>query len=259
MKLRYTAFMAVTVLGAAACDAGSEPVRGPEAALERATERMEDAGSAEVSTTTDLGAGSTPNTLEGAYSWGDAYAFDVQVDPEQVGLDGLTDSAKMSMRYVDGTVYFDIEPQPSGPLKGKEWLKVAGQGSAAYGSSSSPMTSMKALAYADRVEDLGKQTVNGRNTTHYRAVIDKEHTDRYQKLYPDESVLEAFVSSARAITMDVWLGADGLPVRTAHQIGAMSTTSDFRKFGVENAVKAPPASQLADYTAAVEGLTRDEG
>ncbi|MEU6650437.1 hypothetical protein ABZ904_13530 [Streptomyces sp. NPDC046900] len=94
------------------------------AALARATDRTEDVGSAQVGRTTER-SGSGPISLDGTYSWGHGLAFDVMMDTKAVRAPGDRPAApKTHTVFVDGAYYYDIGPRPSGPLKGKEWMKI---------------------------------------------------------------------------------------------------------------------------------------
>jgi hypothetical protein len=223
------------------------------AALTRVTGRTERLGSAEVKMTMDMGPGSTPVTMTGTYSWRDGYAFDVVTAAEAVDLQDLTASATVRMMFVDGAYYYDVDPQPSGPLKGKEWMKVDGpavfgeKGSAEFSGhhgGSSPTASLQALRYATDVRYLGRAPVNGRSATHYTAVIDRAHKGRFEKAFASENaVLGAFFVMADSITTDVWVDAEGLPVRPAQKISNMRVTMDFAKSGATAEVEAPPAAR----------------
>ncbi|MFE2682361.1 hypothetical protein [Streptomyces mirabilis] len=139
--------------------------------------------------TMDMGPGSTPAPMTGTYSWRGGYAFDVVTAAEAVDMRELTASATIRVRFVDGAYYYDVDPQPSGPLKGKEWRKVDGP-----------------------------------------------------------AMFVAFFVMADSITTDVWVDAEGLPVRLEQNIGSMRVTMDFAKFGATAGVEAPPAAQTGDMT-----------
>jgi hypothetical protein len=271
MKLRYTAawvgFTVAALVGASGC--GSDSVKQAAeavdqtdaimAALGRATDRTEQVGSAEVKMSTDIGTGA-PVSMDGTYSWGDGYAFDVEMDTKAAQMETLTDDPSIRMLFVDGVYYYDVDAQRSGPLQGKEWMKIDSSaifgesGAQAFsGSNGSPSASMKGLKYAKDVEDLGKETVNGKSTTHYRAVIGKDQMGKFaDALGGDDSLMNSATGSVTSITMEVWVGADDLPVRLKQEMGAMKVTMDFAKFGKTVEVKAPPASQTADMTEAIK-------
>ncbi len=229
------------------------------AALSRATDRTEELGSAEVRTTTDLGTGE-PIAMDGTYSWGDGYALDVEMDTEAVQMQELTDSPTVRTLFVDGAYYYDIDPQPAGPLAGKEWMKIDGSavfgesGAAAFsggGGGASPADSLKGLKYASDVENLGAETVNGKPTTHYRAVLDGEDMGKFKEAFSGaDSMLDS--AGSDSITMDIWVGEKDLPVRLEQEFGAMKVTMDFDKFGATEEIVAPPAQEVGDLTEEVK-------
>jgi hypothetical protein len=277
MKLRYTTawvgMTAAAMVVTSACGSGGAKTASDAvdkavdktdmimAALSRATDRTEQLGSAEVRMTTDPGSGE-PVAADGTYSWGDGYAFDVEMDTKAIHMETLTDSPTTRMLFVDGAYYYDVDPQPSGPLAGKEWMKV--DSSAVFGESGadalssaagggSPSASMKSLKYADDVEDLGKEKVDGRPTTHYRAVIDQKGMGKLKDAYANEgNLFNSMTGGSTSITMDVWVGAKDLPVRMTQQFGVMKVTMDFEKFGATKDIAAPPAAQTGDLTDAVK-------
>ncbi|MGW7255750.1 hypothetical protein [Streptomyces sp. NPDC054834] len=227
------------------------------AALARATDRTETLGSAEVRTTTDLGTG-TPIAMDGTYSWGDGYAIDVEMDTKTANMQALQHSPKIRCLFVDGAYYYNVDTPASGPYKGKTWIKVDGSAvfgekgaQALTGSNGSPSASMKGLKYANDVENLGTQTVDGRRSTHYRAVIDQAHMGKFKEAYGKDSPMGTALG-VNSITMDVWVGSGDLPVRMRQKMGTMTVTMDFDKFGKTATVKAPPASQTADLTDVVK-------
>jgi hypothetical protein len=105
---------------------------------------------------------------------------------------------------------------------------------------------------------LGRETVAGKSTTHYRAVVD---------VHRAAAALPAYAKQIRAIekatgarlgrtTQDVWVGADGRIRRlrsstpTAVQ-GAPATsvqTMTFRAYDVPVTIAAPPPAQVFDFS-----------
>ncbi|NUO42244.1 MAG: hypothetical protein HOV73_05685 [Streptomyces sp.] len=270
MKVKHTAawvgFTAAALVATSACGADSvkqaaEAVDKTDAimaALSRATDRTEELGSAEVKVSTDLGTG-TPIAMDGTYSWGDGMAYDVHMDTAAAQMQALQDDPKIHCLLVGGAYYYDVDPQPSGPLAGKEWMKVDASavfgesGAGAMDTGANPTASLKGLKYASDVEDLGAQTVNGQKATHYRAVIDQQHMGRFKEAYTgDGSLLNDMTGGANTITMDVWLGEKDLPVRLVQGMGKMTVTMDFTEFGDTAVIKAPPAAETADMTEALK-------
>ncbi|MCW7945225.1 lipoprotein [Streptomyces hygroscopicus] len=269
MRLRHTAawvgITAAALMATSACDAESAKTAAKAvdnadrimAALARATDRTENLGSAEVRMTTEMPT-TGPITMNGTYSWGHGFAFDVETDTKAVRMQRVHAAAKTRMLFVDGAYYYQIDPQPSGPLKGKEWMKI--DASAVFGDkgaqafqgnsgSGSPAAAMRGLKYANNVDDLGRETVDGQSATHYRAVVDQAHMGKFKEAYGDQnSVFGALTGGADSITMDVWVGAKDLPVRLNERIGSATVSMDFEKFGATAEIKAPPAAQTGDVT-----------
>lgn len=276
MKLRYTAawvgFTATALIAASACGTESaktaaKAVNGADmimAALAQATDRADHFGSAEVTMSTDLGTGTGPVTMDGTYSWGDGSAFDVDMDAKAARMQSLTSSPKIRMLFVDGAYYYHVGSQPSGPLKGKDWMKI--DASAVFGekgkqalngisgnSGNSPVAAMKALKYASAVDDLGKQTVDGQSARHYHAVVKAGQMGKLKDLYGDQSnPFGRMIGANGSLTMDVWVNDKDLPVRLKEKFGSASVTMDFRKFGQTKPVKAPPAARTGDLTELVK-------
>ncbi|MFE0513805.1 hypothetical protein [Streptomyces sp. NPDC058964] len=281
MRMRHTAAWvgctAATLLVTSAC--GTEGAKTAAkavdnadkvmAALARATDRTENLGSAEVKMSTDLGTGTGPVTMEGTYSWGDGFAFDVDMDTKAAQMQTLTSSPKVRMLFVGGAYYYDIDPQPSGPLKGKEWMKIdgsalfgdkGGQAMAGGTGGGSPVASMKALKYANDVDDLGTQTVDGQSTTHYRAVIKANQMGKLKDVYGNQdNMFNQLTGANGSMTMDIWVNGKNLPVRMKQVFGSATVTTDFEKFGKTATVKAPPAAETGDLTELVKSRQRQQG
>ncbi|MGV4981924.1 hypothetical protein ACVB8X_17705 [Streptomyces sp. NRAIS4] len=269
MKMRHTAawvgFTAAALVAASGCgtQGAKTAVKAVAkadqamAALTRATDRTEAVGSAQVRMTTDTGT-SGPVAMEGTYSWGHGYAFDVQMDTRAANMQAVNHSPKTHCLFVDGVYYYDVDPFPSGPYQGKDWIKIDGsalfgkKGAQAFtGDTGSPSASMKGLKYANDVQDLGAQTVDGKRTTHYRAVLDSAHLGKFKDAFGKDSALRE-ATGTTSIVMDVWVGSDDLPVRLKQKMGTLTVTMDFEKFGKAVTVKTPPAGRVADLTDVIE-------
>ncbi|MHC3470378.1 hypothetical protein ACYF6T_16870 [Streptomyces sp. 7R007] len=280
MKLRYTAawvglttaaMMTASACGADGAKTAAKAVDNADrimAALAKATDRTEQVGSAEVRMNTDMGTG-TPIAMNGTYSWGHGLAFDVDMDTKAAQMQQLHASPTTRVLFVDGAYYYDVDPQASGPLKGKEWMRIdasaifGDKGAQAFSGTSgggNPADSMKALKYANDVDDLGKETVDGKSTTHYRAVLDKAHMGRFKDAYTgQDSVMNSVTGGADSMTMDIWVGPGNLPVRLKEQLGTVTVTMDFEKFGQTATVTAPPAGQTADLTEEIRQSREQQG
>ncbi|KKD03804.1 lipoprotein [Streptomyces sp. WM6386] len=271
MKLRHTAawvgFTAAALVATSACSAESvkqtadavDKTDAIMAALSRATDRSEELGSAEVKVSTDLGTG-TPIAMNGTYSWGDGMAYDVQMDTAAAQMQTVQDDPTIQTLFVDGVYYYDVDPQASGPLKGKEWMKVDASAvfgeagaKAMSGGNANPIASLKTIKYAKNVKDLGSETVDGQKATHYRAVVGKSDMGKLKDAYTDEdSLLNQATGGAYKFTFDIWVNDKDLPVRLEQEMGGLKVTMDFAKFGATAEVKAPPAAQTADMSEALK-------
>ncbi|WP_234545186.1 hypothetical protein [Streptomyces shenzhenensis] len=277
MKLKYTAawvgFTAAAMVAVSACssDGAKTAVSAASnatkimAVLSRATDRTDQLGSAEVRMSTDTGTG-TPVTLNGTYSWGDGLAMDVLMDTKAANMQALQRRATIRTLFVKGAYYFNVDPQPSGPFKGKQWMKVdasvlfgsKGAQDFSGGSAGNPAATMEALKYASHVKDLGKETVDGQSTTHYRAVVRQAELGKYKDAFSSDG-MKALTGGADSVTMDVWIGAKDLPVRLKDDLGKATVTMDFKKFGATAPVKAPPAAQTADLTERIKRARSQQG
>ncbi|MFG2961477.1 hypothetical protein ACGF5O_48155 [Streptomyces sp. NPDC048291] len=277
MKLKYTAawvgFTAAAMVAVSACGSGGMKTATSAVdsadkimtVLSRATDRTDKLGSAEIRMSTDTGTG-TPVTLDGTYSWGDGLAMDVQMDTKAANMQALQHKATIRTLFVKGAYYYNVDPQPSGPLKGKQWMKVdasalfGSKGAQDFdgGSGGNPAAMMQYLKYAKDVKDLGKETVDGQSTTHYRAVLHQAELGKYKDAFSSDG-MKALTGGADSVTMDVWIGAKDLPVRLKDDFGKMTVTMDIEKFGATAPVKAPLAAQTADLTERIKDARSRQG
>ncbi|MEV6104700.1 hypothetical protein AB0M28_08285 [Streptomyces sp. NPDC051940] len=262
--IRGGAAVATAVLltaGAAACSAEDTAKTAAEA-IALIADKADKSGSAEIVATTEMPALPQPVRMEGIYTWGDGLAMRVEMDADSVGMGELVSDGTVETRFVDGAYYYSVDPQASGPLKDKHWMRIdaeaiLGQAGANQLSSSNqdPIAGVKALKYADDVSKVGEEKINGKTATHYRGVytkddIEKKADDLSEK--DRDSMLESLnQAKIDEITVDVWV-ADDLPVRIKQDMGQMTVTMDFKSFGKARTIEAPPASDTADMTDAVK-------
>jgi hypothetical protein len=228
------------------------------AALERATDRTQKVGSAEVVFKTDMGAG--PVTMTGTYSWGKGAAYDIMMDTAAAQMEELQDDPQLRSLLVDGAYYYNVDPQPSGPLKGKHWMRIdvdailGEQGARSVEKSADPTAGLRYIGLSRNTEDLGEQTIRGKKATHYRATIDTDDMAAKNGLFsPEEkdNLLNSATGPVDTITIDIWVDDQDLPVKLVQEIGNVKVSADFMKFGSTKAVTAPPASDTADLSDAV--------
>ncbi|AIV36384.1 hypothetical protein LMJ38_21475 [Streptomyces sp. R1] len=272
MKLKYTAawvgLTAAAMVVATAC--GSEGAKTAAetadkavdkadtimAALTRATDRTEELGSAEVRTTTTLeAAGGEPVSMDGTYSWGDGAAMDVEMDTAAAQMSALQDDPTTRVVMVDGAYYYDVDPQPNGPLAGKEWMRVdvaavTGEaGADNMAANADPTAGLRYLAASSEVENLGEETVLGKETTHYRGSVGAEHIEKSKLTEAEKkAAITALEANGGKMTCDIWVDGKDLPVRMSQTGAGMTVNMDFVKFGATKEITAPPAAETGDLT-----------
>ncbi len=272
MKLKYTTvwvgLTAATMVMATAC--GSEGAKTAAetadkavdkadtimAALTRATDRTEELGSAEVRTTTTLeAAGGQPVSMDGTYSWGDGAAMDVEMDTAAAQMSALQDDPTTRVIMVDGAYYYDVDPQPNGPLAGKEWMRVdvaavTGEaGADNMAANADPTAGLRYLAASSEVENLGEETVLGKETTHYRGSVGAEHIEKSKLTEAEKkAAITALEANGGKMTCDIWVDGKDLPVRMSQTGAGMTVNMDFVKFGATKEITAPPAAETGDLS-----------
>lgn len=253
------ALLATVGCGAETKDKAAEAVDGADqimAALTRATDRTAELGSAQIETTTTLeAAGGQPVSMDGTYSWGDGAAMDVEMDTAAAQMTALQDAPTTRMIMVDGAYYYDIDPQPSGPLAGKEWMRidvsaVAGEaGADNMAANADPTASLRYMTSSTKVKNLGEETVLGKKTTHYRGSVGAEHINKSKLTEAEKkAALAALEAGGGKITCDIWLDGKDLPVRMEQTGAGMTVTMDFLKFGATEEITAPPAAETGDLS-----------
>jgi hypothetical protein len=245
--------------GADEAAAASKAVR---TVLARVADRTEEMGSAEVEETVDGGV-DKPLSMRGNFSWGDGgYAFDVETDAEAAGLRDFAVSRTVRVRSVGQGCYYALDRLTTGRFAGKKWLKTGtdcGDASVTVLDAStggSPSAVMKSLAYAHDVRKVGKETVNGQPTTHYRTVMNQKDIAAFEDDHIREgALLRTAAAGEKAVPLDLWVNADDLPVRTRQTTGPVTVTLDFAGFGVTKAIRAPSAGETGDISEDVRKAT----
>ena len=131
---------------------------------------------------------------------------------------------------------------------GKKWIKAIDPPT----STMSPSEFVQFLHDSGKVENEGTEEIRGQQTTHFsgpldiREVAEAEGSDLVRRLnqQPDVENME--------ITVDVWVGENGLPARIVAEItpkqgeGRLTMTSDILEYNVEVDAEAPPPSTVAN-------------
>jgi hypothetical protein len=164
----------------------------------------------------------------------------------------------------DGTTIYMQSPAFSAELpSGKTWMKLDLQKAGAasglnYSSlmSRSPAQALQQLEAAGSVKNLGTETIDGVETTHYQV------TNLDLSKMPQGAKIQALVHPKYGPT-DVWIGnEDGYVHRESTsftysvmgQSASMSMQTDLSKFGEKVKVTVPPASAVYEAPMSVPGL-----
>ncbi|WP_046501101.1 lipoprotein [Streptomyces odonnellii] len=230
------------------------------AALTRASDKASGFGSAEVETTTEIAASrGKPVAMDGTYSWGDGAALDVEMDTASAQMQSVQDDPTLTMKMVDGAYYYEVDPQPSGPLKGKHWMRidvsaVVGEaGANSIADNADPTAGLRYIGASKDVMNLGEETVRGKKATHYRGSIGTQQVNASGLTAQEKkAAVKSLEASGGKVSLDIWVDGKDLPVRVKQSGGGMTVTMDYLKFGGIKPITAPPAADTADLTDEVE-------
>ncbi|MET7689947.1 hypothetical protein ABZT06_18530 [Streptomyces sp. NPDC005483] len=228
------------------------------AALRTAERTTERARTARVRSTTVMGT-QLSLTADGVLAWAGGLSGSLTIDytggtaAETMRGLGVT---SMEARYLSDAYYARMGDAFAAKTDGKHWLrygyddlKTLGGGAALADQmrSTTPGQAVRLLLDSDDVRELGRETVDGRTTTHYAGTVDVEDvtdTGLRQRLQDADVTAE---------TVDIWISEKNLLVKkvekTSTANGRVTQTAHYSDFGVRVAVQRPPASDTADFKA----------
>jgi LppX_LprAFG lipoprotein len=150
----------------------------------------------------------------------------------------------------------------------KQWVKVdlaqlAQQRgidlSSLANTSPTPTSALSYLRGSGKVEAVGRESIGGVETTHYKAIVDL----RKAAANADEATREALrraiqTSGVKKLPIDVWIDGKGLvrKVQYAQGVGsgrAVKVTMELHDYGKPVTVKPPPADSVFDLGKALGG------
>jgi predicted small lipoprotein YifL len=222
-------------------------------AAERSTERAE---TARVRSTTVMGT-QLSLTADGVLSWRDGLSGALTIEytggTAAEAMRGLGVSS-MEARYLSDAYYARMGDTFAAKTGGKHWLRYAYEDLRALGGgaeladqmrSTTPGQSVRLLLDSDDVRRLGRETVDGRTTTHYSGTVDVEDvtdTGLRQRLRDADVTAE---------TVDIWINGENLLVKkvekTSTANGRVTQTAYYSDYGVKVTVRRPPAADTADF------------
>lgn len=232
------------------------------AALTKASDEASKAGSADIRMSVTMpGTGGKPTQVSGVYSWGNGLAMEGEMSAKDLQMEELVADGTITYRMVGGAYYYGIDPAPSGPFKGKSWLKVEAsailgeKGAAGLNAGNNdPTAGLKSLKWASNVTKVGIEDVNGKSAVHYRANIPLD------KLGEAKSAFGAMGGgSATELVSDIWVDDKGMPARLNQTFGEVAVNVDFVSFGVAKEISAPPAADTADMTELIKNGGAGQG
>jgi hypothetical protein len=186
-----------------------------------------------------------------------------------------TAGSTISEVWINDTIYMKAPQFASELSAGKTWFSMDLSNLGAFGSSFSgeidslkntdPSQMLASMLASDNLADVGQQTINGVQTTHYSGTIDPatawESATAKQYLTPAQiQQLKDLDTAAGASSekIDMWVAANGLPAQVAIvDTTAAGTTSgqyEFTDWGQPVNITAPPASEVEDMSSMMSGL-----
>lgn len=184
------------------------------------------------------------STTSGTCTWGsEGYRIKEYYDSAAVGMQSLVHGT-LETRQIGTALYYRVGPLPSGPYRGRHWMKLdlsALSGAQAAGvaadSARAPGSNVRDLAGSADVRRVGPDTVDGRATTHFSGHV-------------AASAEQRSIGLVEPALVDVWLTADGTLVRYGHSVAGVDVTMDYTHFGSKPPIAVPAAGDTVDRSAA---------
>lgn len=183
-------------------------------------------------------------------------------------IPGAATPVGVTERVIGTTIYMKM-PFLQAEIPGaRPWMKIDLEamgkahgidfGAIMNSSSNNPATILSYLqGVSSNIQNVGTETVDGVQTTHYTATVDfhrmmraLERTDPHAASSIEQVMAMTGVSSD---PIDVWVDGQGLlrqetvHTRMPAQGASMTITMDLSDFGAAVSVTAPPASQTSDF------------
>jgi hypothetical protein len=270
---------APTATSSASQDAGSPGSAADDQAVAAAFTKTTSAGTAKITTSTEVGAGqqNVPIAATGVISFADGSADLTESLPAGQGS-GET-------RFVNGMLYTKLPSALVGKLSnGKPWISLdvgklsqQGDGSLQQLMTDSPSDPSTILGFlrgtGSQVNTIGPDTVDGAKTTHYQVTLDLDKATQGQDAQTQQATqaLEKELGT-HTLPAQVWLDDQGRlrkftvdETLTGAMPGNDSTaakptgpihfqfTATLTDFGTPVNVTAPAADQTTDLTSKLDG------
>ncbi|TDB84275.1 hypothetical protein E1264_25305 [Actinomadura sp. KC216] len=197
-------------------------------------------------------------------------AYSMSFDQMSVGSQSM---GGMEYVLVDRTMYMKIPmlSQLGGGSAAKPWLKISldelGRKSGMnieqllqQSQQMDPVQNTKMLTASKDVREVGKETVNGVETTHYTGTYRLEDAIAKLPAESQEAIRKSYADMGmQNMTFDLWVDGEQLPRKLAMKsgqttAGVMNITMTYRDYGKAVQITAPPASETTDFSQLLNGL-----
>ncbi|WP_407560539.1 DUF1396 domain-containing protein [Streptomyces sp. 184] len=249
-------------------NAGQPVDVSPAAAVRKATEKAEKLTSLEYRM-----AGEVPG--EGTMEGTGAISMDPPAMQMKMAVDGATadESGEVEIRLVDDAMYMNAGEEAAAEMDGKTWLKIgmsddeAGGGENPLleleGAEDNPADEAQMMNAAEDLEKVGEEKVEGVQTTHYSGTVsvadlraELKNEDAETRKKRQKSIDEMAELGVDEFTMDMWIDAKDhtkqFRMQAETKEGPLDTTMTFLSYNEPVTVKAPPASETADMSGAMQ-------
>ena len=263
LTARPLAAIALTALALTACSSGGSgdpqagASRGPDASgiIQAAATSSGSTGSSKfsLSSTTTIGKQDVTFMGEGAFDYAKKSG---QLTFAVPGADGSPDGGgTIEQRIIGADLYLTL-PQQAGVFYK---LKVADVAGTSLGASTDPTAPLQALKGASGVEEVGKETVRGVETTHYEGSYDVAEAIASAS-GPSKAVLASTLGATtlKEVPFDAYLDGEGRLVKfeqelelpptpqTGGDVLKSRTVLELYDFDTVVTVSAPPAASVRD-------------
>ncbi|WP_420035109.1 hypothetical protein ACN2WE_24275 [Streptomyces sp. cg28] len=228
--MRHGRLVVLATVGALLTGCGGERATGTDHAaadaLRTARQKVTAAGSARVDATMRTG-GTLSSRSTGTLSWSRGVEGTVTVRVTGGELAASTrrlGGDPSQTRFLPDAYYTRMTDTFAAGQDGRHWIRhpydTAGD--------LTPAEALKTLGAADDVHRVGRATVRGTSTTHYRGTAGKQR-------------------------LEVWLDARHFLVQRAYREGEFTVTVHYSDYGAPAAAERPPAHDTVDFADVAAG------
>ncbi|MFJ4185724.1 hypothetical protein [Kitasatospora sp. NPDC089509] len=254
---------AATGTAAAAATTAAAPTTppakvSPAVFLEQVSKKTSEAKSAKI--TEEVTVGGIPMKIDGSIGWADGLQGDLTVDMSSLpGAEQLTSSmgsSAFTYRFVKDGMYMKLGGQLLQSTDGRHWVHIGfddmskmqgGANSADQMRKADPVEAVQTLIASGSVTEIGKETVDGKQATHYAGTLKVADlvAANGSKMTPEQvDQMKQKLATAGITTeaIDVWVDSDQLVLK---QTGQADTKAGRMTFGVTYSDYGTPIATTA--------------